>query len=87
MVILISGHTTIVRLFRLQSKLKVSLAEIVTKLMLFSHSNSSIYDHYLSSDEENGEDEDSEEEIVQEDEDDSIIEDVPSHDIWKGKHS
>ncbi|KAG2214396.1 hypothetical protein INT47_000952 [Mucor saturninus] len=43
---------------------------------------SSVYDHYLSSDEENEDDVD--EEILQEgEEEDSIIEDIPSHDIWK----
>lgn len=60
---------------------------------MYSYSNSSFYDHYLSSDEENEEntgyhsnyEEDEFTEDRHEEDDQVVVEDVSSHDIWKGK--
>lgn len=54
---------------------------------IYSYDGSSFYDHYLSSDEEEGQDNEEEEILEDEVEEESvIIEDLPSHDIWKGKY-
>lgn len=64
-------------------KINITIATYKKKFNC-SHSNSSIYDHYLSSDDEN--EEDTLEEPLQEDEQDDIIDDIPSHTIWKGEN-
>jgi hypothetical protein len=69
---------------------------ILKPYISFSYSHTDIYDHYLSSDDEGGErheyheEEEDEDELnpfnqTNEEEEDIIIEDVSSHDIWKGK--
>lgn len=91
--IMISGLTTVILLSLHSSKHKhvyknVSVSFFLLTLNFFgSYSNSSIYDHYMSSEEEDDEIEHNpfEEGEEVEEEEESIIEDVKSHDIWKGK--
>lgn len=58
------------------------------RYVISSYDGSSFYDHYLSSDEEEGQGNEEEEGTLEEEaeEESVIIEDLPSHDIWKGKY-